>query len=126
MYRYKPKEKKHIKLKRFLCLITIMILVSAMTLLLHNMYLNIEINPVKETNEVGYNLTRSLEDAKMQNVEITDVIEEVSQSVVGISKIKNTGSAIFLNESVSWTRFRNWNNYNRRWLYINKPTCVWE
>ena len=45
MYRYKPKEKKHVKVKRFLSLIAIIILVSAITLVLHNMYLGIEITP---------------------------------------------------------------------------------
>lgn len=113
MYRYKPREKKHVKLKRFLSLIAIIILVSVMTLVLHNMYLGIEITPLKESNEVGYNLTRTLEESKAQSKEIADVVEEISHSVVGISKIKNTGSAIFLNESVSRTWIRNGNDYNR-------------
>ena len=125
MYRYKPKEKKHVKVKRFLSLIAIIILVSAITLVLHNMYLGIEITPLKETNETGYNLTRTLEESKVQSKEIADVVEEISQSVVGLSKIKNTGSAIFLNESVSRAWIRNRNDYNRRWLYFNESTCIW-
>ena len=67
MYRYKPKEKKHIKVKRFLSLIAIIILVSVITLILHNMYLGIEITPLIETNEAGYNLTRTLEESKVQS-----------------------------------------------------------
>lgn len=113
MYRYKPKEKKHVKLKKFLSLIGIVISVAVMTLLLHNMYLGIEIIPIKESNEVGYNLTRTLEESKVQSKEIADIVEDISQSVVGISKIKNTGNAIFLNESVSRVRIGNRDNSNR-------------
>lgn len=103
MYRYKPKEKKHIKLKRTISLILIIILVSIISILLHSMYLGIEIySPKKEeSDEVAYNLTRTLDETKIQSKEVADVIEQISQSIVGISKIKNVGNSIFLKDGTS-------------------------
>lgn len=103
MYRYKPKEIKHPKLKRFFSLIAIVFCSCLVTLLLHNMYLGIEIKPfsAEATNETNFNLTRTLEESKAASKELADVIEEVSQSVVGISKIKSNGNSIFFSDSAS-------------------------
>ena len=103
MYRYKPKEIKHPKLKRFLSLLVIMFCVSVASVVLHSMYLGIEIKPfnVEESNQTNVNLTRTLEESKAENKEINEMIEDVSKSVVGISKLKNNGNSIFLNNSVS-------------------------
>lgn len=103
MYRYKPKEKKHIRLKRTISLILIIILVSIVSILLHSMYLGIEIySPKKEeSDEVSYNLTRTLDETKIQSKEVVDVIENIGQSIVGISKIKNVGNSIFLKDGTS-------------------------
>jgi hypothetical protein len=49
MYRYKAKEKKYPRLKRFLSLMLIIILVVISTIILHNMYLGIEISPFRNT-----------------------------------------------------------------------------
>ena len=101
MYRYKPKEVKHPKLKRFLTLCIIITCVVYMTILLHNMYLGIEISPIGAyaANETDFNLTRTLEESKAASKDLADVIEEVSKCVVGISKIKNNGSSIFFSNS---------------------------
>ena len=101
MYRYKPKKIKYPKFKRFFTICIIIFCVSYLTILLHNMYLGIEINPVQISNssETDLNLTRTLSESKIASRELADVIEEASKSVVGISKIKNNGSAIFFNNS---------------------------
>lgn len=103
MYRYKPKEIKHPKARRFFTLFIIIVCVSFVSILLHSMYLGIEIKPFMEedSNETNLNLTRTLQESKLKSKEISDMIEEVSSSVVGISKIKSTGNAIFLNDSVT-------------------------
>lgn len=103
MYRYKPKEKKHIKFKRAISLSLIIILVSIFSILLHSMYLGIEIYTPKkeEVGEVAYNLARTLDETKKQSKEVVDVIEEISKSIVGISKIKNVGNSIFLQDGTS-------------------------
>jgi len=103
MYRYKPKEIKHLRLKRFFSLILIVIFVVFITIVLHNMYLGIEIKPISNTatNEANFSLTRTLEDIKASSLELVDIIENVSKSVVGISKIKDNGNSIFLSNASS-------------------------
>ena len=102
MYRYKPKEIKHPKIKRFLCLFIITICVAVDSILLHSMYLGIEIKPLFEkTNETNVTITRSLEETKQKNKEISEMIEIVSHSIVGISKIKNTGSTAFISDATT-------------------------
>lgn len=103
MYRYKPKEIKHPKLKRFIALCIIALCVSIDTILLHNMYLGIEIKPFteEETSETNVTLTRSLEESKLKGKEISEMIEKVSHSIVGISKIKSTGNTVFLSDANS-------------------------
>lgn len=103
MYRYKPKEIKHPKVRKFLALAGIMICVSIASILLHSMYLGIEIKPFGEqaSNETNVNITRTLQESKAKSKEVSEMIEEVSHSIVGISKIKNTGNAIFLKDSAT-------------------------
>ena len=103
MYRYKPKEIKHPKLKRFISLVLIVACSCLVTVLLHNMYLGIEIKPIVQpaSDETNFTLTRTLEESKAASKEIADVIEEVSQSVVGISKIKSNGNSIFFSDAAS-------------------------
>lgn len=103
MYRYKPKEIKHIKLKRFLCVAIIIVCASIASILLHSMYLGIEVMPLSKQNsdQTNVNLTKTLEESKANSKEVSDMIEEISQSVVGISKIKGTGNSIFLKDSAT-------------------------
>lgn len=103
MYRYKPKEIKHPKLKRFLSLLGIIICVSIASILLHSMYLGIEIKPFveEEISETNVTLTRSLQESKLKGEEISQMIENVSHSIVGISKIKSTGSTVFLSDATT-------------------------
>ena len=102
MYRYKPKEIKHPRLKRFIALAIISIFVSIDTILLHNMYLGIEIKPIiEETSETNVTLNRNLEESKLKGQEISQMIEKVSHSIVGISKIKSAGNTVFLSDANS-------------------------
>ena len=103
MYRYKPKEIKHPKLKRFFALCIIIICVVVDTILLHNMYLGIEIKPLEkeEISETNVTLTRNLEESKLKGKEISEMIEKVSHSIVGISKIKSAGNTVFLSDANS-------------------------
>ena len=101
MYRYKPKEIKHPKLKRLLSLLGIMICVAVDSILLHSMYLGIEIKPFVEeqVNETNVMLSRSLEESKLKGQEISEMIENVSHSIVGISKLKSNGNTVFLSDA---------------------------
>ncbi len=102
MYRYKPKEIKHPKLKRILSLFGIVICVAVDSILLHNMYLGIEIKPFEEeVNETNVSLNRNLAESKLKGQEISEMIENVSHSIVGISKLKSTGNTVFLSDANS-------------------------
>ena len=102
MYRYKTKEIKYSRIKRFFCLSGIIICVAIITILLHNMYLGIEVKPFEEkTDETNVMITRKLEETKNKNKEISEMIENVSHSIVGISKIKNTGTTAFISDSTT-------------------------
>ena len=101
MYRYRAKETKHPRIKRFITLCIIVICVAIDTILLHNMYLGIEIKPLQkeEVSQTNVTLTRSLEESRLKGKEISEMIEKVSHSIVGISKIKNTGNTVFLSDA---------------------------
>ena len=51
---------------------------------------------------------------------ISDIIEKVNNAVVGISRVKNTGSTMFRK---SWARY--WFYCYREWIYSYKSTCFW-
>jgi hypothetical protein len=88
---------------------------------LFNWYINIDIStPKTEENYIQQKTAQTVAEVKEENKTITEMIEEVSECVVGISKLKDNGSSVFLNDGE--IRARSWNrNYsNRRWLYINK------
>ena len=76
--------------------------VSIVSILLHSMYLGIEIKPfIEESSETNVTLTRSLSESKLKGQEISEMIETVSHSIVGISKIKSAGNTVFLNDANS-------------------------
>ena len=100
MYRYKQKEKH--KIKKLLTLTGIIILVTIATILLHNMYLEIELyqSPSEEQMQAE-RLSTTVEEKKEESKKIVEVIEEVNESIVGISKIKSSGSSIFSENGIS-------------------------
>lgn len=95
MYRYKRKQVGR-KIRDLFLLIVIMILVAVMTVMLHNMYLGIDIyTPVVDSGVKAERLSSTLEETKEESKKTVDLIEDATKSVVGISKIKNNGISIF-------------------------------
>ena len=100
MYEYKKRPNKLLKIISTLIL---MIVVSVISIFLYDMYVNIDIYSSEQAsqsmgaNRVSYNQTL---DEDTSN-DITKILENTIECVVGISKIKNTGSSIFLNNSTS-------------------------
>ena len=100
MYRYKQREFK--TLKNISIIFTIMILTSILSILIYRMYERINVYTYEtDTDVVAKRTVHNIEDLKEQNKQVTDIIENVTNSVVGISKIKDTGSTIFLQDSTS-------------------------
>jgi len=98
MYRYKQDN----KVKRIFTLLAIIILVVIATILLHNMYLGIDIYQSKPEDKIEIErLSTTAEEVKEESKKIVDIIEEINKSIVGISKIKNNGSSIFSQNGIA-------------------------
>lgn len=97
MYRYKKRSNKRL-IKMFIGTILAVFFVL-IAIVLYQKYQQIDIDITDKT--VGQyqaeKTQRTVEQVQEKNKEIADVIEEVTSSVVGISKIKNTGNTVFLN-----------------------------
>ena len=92
---YKQDKKK--KLKGSLMKIFIFLLVFLILILSYILYQKTQIS---ESNLSQQNVTlertmQTLNEVKENNKTVTEMIAEVNNSVVGISKVKNTGSSIF-------------------------------
>lgn len=99
MYEYK---KKPSKLKKFIILMLLIIGVAVGSVFIYDMYINIDIySPQQDTNNKEARRTSYVEvnNEEINGKDITQTLEETIKCVVGISKIKNTGSSIFLNNS---------------------------
>lgn len=94
MYEYKRKRSSF---KKAFLLIILMIMVSATSIFIYSMYSKININDYKELGNTTVERVSYIEETDKKR-ELS--LEEVSKSVVGISKIKNTGDSIF-NTNVS-------------------------
>ena len=87
------------RIKKYCIGVIISILLLIISLLLYELYLNIEITPMaeqKQENQVAIKTSQTVENVQNQSKTIADVIEKVNQSVVGISKLKDVGNTIFL------------------------------
>lgn len=98
MYKYKRRPSK---LRRIITLTILIIVVATVSIFIYDMYINIDVysHEQSESNEAT-RLSYNEQENQIQNDEANyDVLENVVKCVVGISKIKNTGSSIFLNNS---------------------------
>jgi len=92
MYGY---EKRESKIKKIFSTLLLVIVVSVITLVLYHIYLNIN---VKEINEKSYGDGTAVRLAiKDEEVKIT--LDDITRSVVGISKIKNKGDTVLKNNA---------------------------
>lgn len=95
MYRYR---KSVIQFKKIIMSILLIISIGLIGACLYKIYSDIDINNNIDTAPIVQKVSQEIE-TKENN--ITNVIEEVIPTVVGISKLKNSGNSIFLQDSVS-------------------------
>ena len=95
MYEYRRRTGKF---KRFFLIFLLMIFVSIASIFIYNMYVNIDVYSKENSSNSGAVRLSSVikED---ENQDISEVLDKTIKCVVGISKIKNTGNSIFLNNS---------------------------
>lgn len=100
MYRYK--KSKNSKLKNILIIFAIIILTAILAIVLYKMYEKINVYDYEENlSSTGARTIQTVEEVKAESKQIADTVESVTSCVVGISKIKNAGSTIFLKDGVS-------------------------
>lgn len=99
---YKYKQAKNRKLKNIFTIMAIVVLTSILTILLYRMYEGINIYTYEaDSNITAKRTSQTIEEVKEQSKQVADVVENVTSCVVGISKIKNIGSTIFLKDGTS-------------------------
>lgn len=90
MYRY---EKRESKFKKFLKTLLLIITVSATSIFLYNIYLDINVENLSYEMENPGTAIRLSNDVEETNISST--LEDTTKCVVGISKIKNNNDSIF-------------------------------
>lgn len=91
MYRY---EKRESKFKKILGTILLIIVVSATSIFLYDMYQKITVeSDVKNIEGEGTAVRLSVQNE--EEIDISNTLEDTTKCVVGISKLKNNGDSIF-------------------------------
>lgn len=102
--RKKKQRKSQIKENTRIVVITMSILffLTIAGFYLFNWYINIDIaTPKTEGSYIAERTTQTVADVKEENKTISEMIENVSNCVVGISKLKDNGNAIFLKDGTT-------------------------
>ena len=97
MEAYIAKRRKKSSKNKILIVIIFMFIIAS-GIILYKFYEKIDINETNQPPEAVRTL-RTVEEEKKENKEAVDVIEKATSNVVGISKVKNVGSSIFLKDS---------------------------
>ena len=101
---YNKYKKKRIRKtenhKKLWITLVLMILVIFAGVAVYGMYQRIDITQKENNGNNVAKLSQTVEQVEEKSKELADVIEEVTNCVVGISKIKNNGSSIFLKDGV--------------------------
>lgn len=90
--------KKGKQTRRYLMAILILLIILFILIWLYSMYKNIQVKEYMQDIDVK-RTSQTVELAKEENKKVVEAIEEATLSVVGISKIKNIGTTIFLKNS---------------------------
>ena len=98
MYEYKKRQSKF---KRIFLNFILIVIVAAASIFIYDMYTNIDVYSVEEEENKAIKLSSNKSDIQSEEEDTTKILEKTIKCVVGISKIKNTGSSIFLNNSTS-------------------------
>ena len=105
MYHFKKTKKQ--PLKNIFILFGIMLLTAILSIGLYILYDGIHITTYEDqssstySNSTAIKTTQTVEEVKQESLQIADMVEEVTPCVVGISKIKNAGTTIFLENSTT-------------------------
>ena len=103
MEEYLKREKRR-RIKKYCIGVMISILIAIIIALIYLLYYKTDIDYQSNLAKQSANtiqLSQTVAEIKQESKTITQVIEEVNESIVGISKLKNSGSTIFLEDGTS-------------------------
>ena len=91
------RRKKKNKSKRIIIVSVFLVLIWIFGFFLYTTYQNIEVNDGNYTaqKQLSTISEQTVENVKEESKTVADMLEEATENVVGISKLKNTGSSIF-------------------------------
>ena len=91
------KKKNKRKIKKTIQTLIILIILLGLLMYLYITYQNIDISESNYTTEKTISTTneQTVEKVEENSKNVADILEETMESVVGISKLKNTGNSIF-------------------------------
>ena len=91
------RRKKKNKSKRIIIVSVFLVLIWIFGFYLYTTYQNIEVNDGNYTaqKQLSTISEQTVENVKEESKTVADMLEEATENVVGISKLKNTGSSIF-------------------------------
>lgn len=98
------KKDKQKRLKGYLLTAIFILLVFTICILSYYIYLKIDIGTERqsETNSITIEkISKTVEQVQENDKNITEVIEKVNETVVGISKVKEAGDSVFLKNGIS-------------------------
>ncbi len=117
------KKQKRARIKNYLLGVIISILLVIIIALLYLLYQNIYLPNTSKLTPQKIEITRTsqtVEELEKENKTITQVLEQVNECIVGISKLKNPGNTIFIEERKRAARTRNRNDSKQKWIHTNK------
>ena len=99
------KKDKQERLKGYLRTVIFILLVFIICILAYYIYMQIDVDNSKlstyETSKSNNKSVENVENIEKKDKEIADIISDVNECVVGISKIKEVGESIFLQDGAS-------------------------
>ena len=98
------KKQKRQRIKNYFLSVIICVLLVFITALLYLLYQNIYLPNTSMLTPQRVEVTRTsqtVEQAQQEDKTVTQVLEEINECVVGISKLKDTGNTIFLENHFS-------------------------
>ena len=98
MYRYK---KATLQIKKVFMNILLFISLALIGACIYKLYLGIDTNNSATSQVQIQKMSQEVSEQAESPKNISDIIEEVTPTVVGISKLKDSGNSIFLKDSVS-------------------------
>ena len=90
MYEYKKRQSKF---KRIFLNFILIVIVAAASIFIYDMYTNIDVYSAEEEENKAIKLSSNKSDIQSEEEDTTKILEKTIKCVVGISKIKNTGSS---------------------------------